>query len=64
LDRLALAVARHKEAAMQARPADSEAADRIAAPWGARTPHGPGEAWPRRVDTFLDDRVTPEQVDR
>ena len=49
---------------MQARPADSEAADRIAAPWGARMPYGPGEAWPRRVDTFLDDRVTPEQVDR
>ena len=49
---------------MQARPADSEAADRIAEPWGARTPYGSGEAWPRRVDAFLDDGVTPEQVDQ
>jgi anaerobic selenocysteine-containing dehydrogenase len=59
-----LAVAQHKEAAMQARAADSEAADRIAEPWGARTPYGSGEAWPRRVDAFLDDGVTPEQVDQ
>src|SRR5215218_6655816 len=30
-------------------------ADRIADPWGARTPYGPGETWPARVDMFLAD---------
>jgi anaerobic selenocysteine-containing dehydrogenase len=48
---------------MQARPAGSEASDRIAEPWGARTPFAAGGDWPVRVDTFLDE-VTPEQVDR
>jgi hypothetical protein len=47
-----------KEAAVQARPAGSEASDRIAEPWGQRAPYGPGAAWPVRVDTFLDDGVT------
>ena len=37
--------------------------DRIADPWGKRTPYGRGEAWPRRVDTFLEDRIDPEEVD-
>ena len=27
--------------------------DRIAEPWGERTPYAPGEAWPTRVDTHL-----------
>lgn len=36
--------------------------DRIAQPWGARTAYGPGETWPSRVDTYLADRVQPEQV--
>src|SRR5919199_5860328 len=27
--------------------------DRIADPWGARTPFAAGEAWPERVDTHL-----------
>jgi anaerobic selenocysteine-containing dehydrogenase len=27
--------------------------DRIAEPWGTRTPHGAGEPWPVRVDQFL-----------
>ena len=27
--------------------------DRIAEPWGTRTPYGPGETWPRRVVGFL-----------
>ena len=49
---------------MQARPAGSETSDRIAEPWGQRTPYGPGAAWPVRVDCFLEDGVTPEQVDR
>jgi hypothetical protein len=26
--------------------------DRIAEPWGARTPYGSGDDWPTRVDTF------------
>ncbi|MFC8597325.1 molybdopterin oxidoreductase family protein [Isoptericola sp. NPDC057191] len=38
--------------------------DRIAEPWGTRTPYGPGEPWPTRVDTFLDDGVSPGDVDR
>ena len=27
--------------------------DRIAEPWGTRTPYGPGQDWPVRVDSFL-----------
>jgi hypothetical protein len=27
--------------------------DRIEEPWGERTPFGPGENWPVRVDQFL-----------
>src|SRR5437868_9622576 len=38
--------------------------DRIAQPWGTRTPYGPGETWPTRVDTYLADGVSAEQVDR
>jgi anaerobic selenocysteine-containing dehydrogenase len=38
--------------------------DRIAEPWGARTPYGPGDSWPTRVDTHLADGVSAEQVDR
>ena len=30
-------------------------ADRIADPWGERTPYGRGEDWPVRVDTLLED---------
>lgn len=37
--------------------------DRIAEPWGHRTPYGPGERWPQRVDQYLADGVAPEQVD-
>src|SRR4051794_343754 len=37
--------------------------DRIAEPWGARTPYGPGEAWPVRVDTYVGEG-TADQVDR
>ena len=48
---------------MHARPAGRETSDRVAEPWGDRTPYGPGTPWPVRVDTFLDG-VTPEQVDR
>lgn len=37
--------------------------DGVAEPWGARTPYGPGEAWPVRVDTYLSDGVEVEDVD-
>jgi anaerobic selenocysteine-containing dehydrogenase len=38
--------------------------DRIAEPWGTRTPYGPGDTWPTRVDTHLADGVEPDDVDR
>jgi len=38
--------------------------DRIATPWGSRTPYGSGEAWPSRIDTYLADGLAPEQVDQ
>ena len=38
--------------------------DRIAEPWGTRTPYGPGETWPTRVDTHLADGLTEADVDR
>ncbi len=38
--------------------------DRIAEPWGTRTPYGPGETWPTRVDSFLADGLTEDDVDR
>jgi anaerobic selenocysteine-containing dehydrogenase len=38
--------------------------DRIAEPWGTRTPYGPGQEWPSRVDSHLDDAVAPDAVDR
>ncbi|MFI9464679.1 molybdopterin oxidoreductase family protein [Streptomyces xiamenensis] len=38
--------------------------DRIAEPWGERTPYGPGERWPVRVDSFFAEGVGPEDVDR
>jgi anaerobic selenocysteine-containing dehydrogenase len=39
-------------------------ADRIADPWGARAPYGRADAWPVRVDTYLEDGVTAGDVDR
>src|SRR3954451_18699902 len=38
--------------------------DRIAEPWGGRTPYGPGQPWPSRVDTFLGEGIDEESVDR
>ncbi|MFP3712143.1 molybdopterin oxidoreductase family protein [Puerhibacterium sp. TATVAM-FAB25] len=38
--------------------------DRIAEPWGTRTPYGRGEAWPARVDMHLEQGVQPDDVDR
>ncbi|MFJ2260361.1 molybdopterin oxidoreductase family protein [Streptomyces sp. NPDC087844] len=38
--------------------------DRIAEPWGGRTPYGRHEPWPARVDTYLAEGVAPDQVER
>ncbi|HWJ83258.1 MAG TPA: nitrate reductase [Nocardioides sp.] len=38
--------------------------DRIAEPWGTRTPYGAAEKWPVRVDSYLVDDLTPDDVDR
>ncbi|MFC4373406.1 molybdopterin oxidoreductase family protein [Nocardia halotolerans] len=37
--------------------------DRIAEPWGSRTPYGSGQTWPVRVDTYLESGVVEEEVD-
>jgi anaerobic selenocysteine-containing dehydrogenase len=37
--------------------------DRIAEPWGGRTPYGSGEEWPVRVDSFLSPGLTADDVD-
>ncbi|MFL6123206.1 molybdopterin oxidoreductase family protein [Actinophytocola sp.] len=37
--------------------------DGIATPWGTRTPYGPGERWPVRVDSHLADGLTEADVD-
>jgi len=38
--------------------------DRIAEPWGSRTPYGTGEFWPVRIDAFLEEGVSEQDVDR
>ncbi|MDX3095570.1 nitrate reductase [Streptomyces sp. ME01-24h] len=38
--------------------------DRIAHPWGSRTPYGRHERWPTRVDAYLAEGIAPEDVDR
>jgi len=38
--------------------------DRIADPWGERTPYGRGEEWPARTDMYLEAGVTPDEVER
>src|SRR5690242_14282908 len=38
--------------------------DRIADPWGTRTPYAPGEPWPARRDLFLAEGLTEADVDR
>ncbi|MEU6229437.1 nitrate reductase [Streptomyces sp. NPDC047042] len=43
---------------------DAVSVDRIARPWGSRTPYGRNESWPTRVDTHLAAGVEPEQVQR
>jgi anaerobic selenocysteine-containing dehydrogenase len=38
--------------------------DRIGEPWGTRTPYGPGETWPTRVDSYLAEGIDEDGVDR
>ncbi|UYP19206.1 nitrate reductase [Rhodococcus sp. Z13] len=38
--------------------------DRIAEPWGTRTPYGPGQRWPTRVDRHLEPGLTEADIDR
>ena len=38
--------------------------DRIADPWGPRTPFAPGDDWPERVDAHYADGVTEDDVER
>jgi len=38
--------------------------DRIADPWGARTPYRAGDPWPERVDVCLADGLTEEDIER
>jgi anaerobic selenocysteine-containing dehydrogenase len=38
--------------------------NRIAEPWGARTPYGPGQEWPVRIDSHLQEGLTADDVDR
>ncbi|MEV7181720.1 nitrate reductase [Kitasatospora sp. NPDC093679] len=40
------------------------ALDRIAQPWGDRTPYGRGQPWPVRVDSFLAPGTTADRVER
>nr|WP_207956100.1 molybdopterin-dependent oxidoreductase [Rubrobacter marinus] len=42
---------------------ESRGTDRIANPWGGRTPFGRDEEWPVRVDQFLQDGVSEDEVD-
>ena len=37
--------------------------DRIANPWGERTPFGRDENWPVRVDQYLDEGISEDEVD-
>jgi ferredoxin-nitrate reductase len=38
--------------------------DRIKEPWGEPTPFGPGEEWPVRVDQFLEQGISEDDIDR
>lgn len=38
--------------------------DRIAQPWGTRTPYGPGERWPERIDMHLAQGLASDDMDR
>jgi anaerobic selenocysteine-containing dehydrogenase len=38
--------------------------DRVADPWGERTPYGRGEEWPVRTDMYLEAGLAPDEVER
>jgi hypothetical protein len=38
--------------------------DRIKEPWGERTPFAPGAEWPVRVDQFLEQGISEDDIDR
>lgn len=38
--------------------------DRIAEPWGTRTPYGSGQPWPTRVDRHLEQGLAESDIDR
>jgi anaerobic selenocysteine-containing dehydrogenase len=38
--------------------------DRIADPWGSRTPYPRAAEWPIRVDTYLEGGMGPDEVER
>jgi hypothetical protein len=38
--------------------------DRIAEPWGTRTPYAAGETWPQRRDLYLADGLAESDIDR
>ncbi|MCY1158952.1 MAG: molybdopterin oxidoreductase, partial [Citricoccus sp.] len=38
--------------------------DRIAEPWGTRTPYAAGERWPVRIDSHLEEGLSAQEVDR
>src|SRR5690606_22536314 len=50
------------EAAIATETEGSMRLDRIAEPWGTRTPYGPGRPWPARVDTHLAEGTTEADV--
>jgi anaerobic selenocysteine-containing dehydrogenase len=49
---------------MRQEPMMDRSVDRIADPWGGRTPFAAGERWPSRVDTHLAAGISPEDVQR
>ena len=50
--------------ATSAGPSGTSGSDRIARPWGDRTPYGPGDEWPARTDVFLADGIGADDVER
>lgn len=49
---------------MEASETAEASVDRIAHPWGGRTPYGAHEPWPVRVDTYLEPGVEASRVQR
>src|SRR3954452_21661356 len=43
---------------------ERETPERIADPWGSRTPYGSGQEWPVRVDSQLEDGLAEGDIER